>query len=140
MKSTLSTLVLVLAAGTAAAQPFDFQRQFGSTEYVYDADTRHMTFAPVQPSGIVPSLHAVMLAADVDGIAPYHHVGDIVPSGPTRISLYEVQRGSPEAAAYADYYARYPADTDWDRLAREFRAGSTDGGIASEAGTSDDRS
>lgn len=140
MKQLFIAGVLAIATSAAAAQPFEFQRQFGSTEYVYDADTRDMTFAPVQPSDAVPSLYSVMLAADVDGIAPNHRVGDIVPSGPTRISLYEVQRGSPEATANDGYYARYPADTDWDRLAREFRAGSSNGVIASETDGSDDRS
>lgn len=140
MKTTLSTLALVLVASTAAAQPFDFQRQFGSSEYVFDADTRHMTFAPVEASVAVPSLYTVMLAANVDGVAPNHHVGGIVRSGPTRISLYEIQRGSPEATANTGYYARYPANTDWERVAREYRTGHTDNDLAAGMKRADGRS
>ena len=130
MKQLFIAGVLAVTTTAAVAQPFEFQRQFGSTEYVYDADTAHLTFAPVAPSGRVPSLTALMLASNVDGIAPNRFDGIIVTSGPTRISLYEVQRGSPEATAYQDYYAQYPADTDWAAVARAHREQSRDGALA----------
>jgi hypothetical protein len=81
-----------------------------------------------------------MLAANVDGIAPNRFAGTVVPSGLTRISLYEIQRGSPEGIAYRDYHERYPADTDWDRLAREFRDRHPVGGLASQPATKGDAS
>ncbi|MCB1924090.1 MAG: hypothetical protein KDJ27_10160 [Gammaproteobacteria bacterium] len=130
MKQLFIAGVLAIATSAAAAQPFEFQRQFGSTEYVYDADTAHLTFAPVVPSGKAPSLTALMLASNVDGIAPHRFEGSIVKTGPTRISLYEVQRGSPEATAYQDYYAQYPADTDWAAVARAYREQSRNGALA----------
>ncbi|MCB1788661.1 MAG: hypothetical protein KDJ27_19855 [Gammaproteobacteria bacterium] len=140
MKTTLSAIIFALAAGSAVAQPFDFQRQFGSSEYVPGADAEGMVFAEVVPSSAVPTLTATMLAANVDGIAPNRFIGQIEESGPVRISLYEIQRGSPEATAYSDYYARYPADTDWERLSAEFRASRTNNGIASQANHGGDRS
>ena len=131
MKQLFIAGVLAIATSAAFAQPFEFQRQFGSTEYVYGADTAHLTFAPVVSSGKVSSLTALMLASNVDGIAPNHFEGAIVKTGPTRISLYEVQRGSPEATAYRDYYAQYPAETDWVAVARAYREQSRDSALAS---------
>ena len=91
-----------------------------------------MTFAPVVKSGKVSSLSRIMLESNVDGVALNDFKGEIVESGPSRISLYEVQRGSPEATAYRDYYERYPADTDWGAVAREFRESRMNKGLASE--------
>lgn len=135
MKQLFITGVLAIATSAALAQPFEFQRQFGSTEYVPGADTEHLTFAPVVASGQVPSLTALMLASNVDGIAPNHFEGTIIKTGPTRISLYEVQRGSPEATAYRDYYAQHPADTDWAAVARAYREQSRNGALAADSGT-----
>lgn len=132
MKSIAIAGLLAAAASAATAQPFDFQRQTGSSEYVAGADTAQMSFAPVVPRDFVPSLTRWMLTANVDGIAPNRFEGTIFPSGPTRVSLYEVQRGSPEGIAYRDYHERYPAGTDWDRIAREFRDRHPAGGLASQ--------
>ncbi|MCP5312170.1 MAG: hypothetical protein H6955_01350 [Chromatiaceae bacterium] len=125
MKRTLIASLLAIATGSAIAQPFDFQRQFGSSEYVPGADTAHLRFEPVVESGTASSLSALMLASDVDGIAPNRFVGDIVASGPTRISLYEVQRGSPEATAYRAYYERFPT-SGWSTIAGNDSAGAVD--------------
>ena len=140
MKTIITAAIFAISASTAVAQPFDFQRQIGSTEYVYDEDTAHLRFATVTP-GHEPSSHAeLMLSANVDGIAPNIFNGDIVRSGPTRISLYEVMRDSPEGIADRLYHDRYPAKTDWDRLAREYREQQLDKELASRAATDADRS
>lgn len=121
MKSFITAGIFALATTSAFAQPFAYQLQIGSSEYVPFADTEHMTFAPVAKSDFTPSLDRLMVEANVDGIAPNAFDGTIVKSGPSRISLYEIQRGSPEATANAHYYAQFPADTDWDKVARDYR-------------------
>ena len=119
MKRTIIAALLTVAAGSAAANnPFEFQKQIGAEEYVHGADAAHITFAPVERSAFVPSGFAWTLDANVDGIAMNDFEGVIVKSGPSRISLYEVHRDSPEGIAYRDYHERYPAGTDWDRIAR----------------------
>ena len=140
MKTIITAGILAISTSAAVAQPFDFQRQIGSTEYVFDADTVHLDFAPVAPSHANSAHAELMLLANVDGIAPNDFDGSIVPSGPTRISLYEVMRGSPEGIAYRLYHDRYPADADWDRIAREHRAGQLDKELASKDAVDDDRS
>ena len=119
---TLIIAGLMAATTVVSAQPFEFQKRFGSTEYDHFADTRQMQFADVTPSGRVSSLERVMLAANVDSIAPNRFEGEIVTSGPTRISLYEVQRDSPEGIAYRDYHERYPIGTDWQAIADNWSA------------------
>ena len=140
MKRSIIAAMLITVAGSAAANnPFDFQKQFGSEEYVHGADAAHITFAPVERSNLVPSGFAWTLDANVDGIALNDFRGTIVKSGPSRISLYEVYRDSPEGIGYSDYHERYPADTDWDRVAREYRESQMDK-VASEIAGADDRS
>lgn len=140
MKYFVIAGLLAASVTAASAAPFDYQRQVGSSEYVFDADTAGMHFEPGARSDSVPSLTRWMLAADVDGIAPHDFHGTITPSGPTRISLYEFQRGSPEATAYRGYYQRFPADTDWARLVREFRGQQRDKGLAAGHGKAPDAS
>lgn len=122
VKQSIIAAAVALSAGTALAQPFDFQRQFNSDEYVWDHGSRHIDFAPVTPSGLVTSHQRLFQEANVDGIALNDFAGQTVPSGPTRISLYEVYRDSPEGIAYRDYHERFPADTDWAAVARAYRA------------------
>jgi hypothetical protein len=76
-----------------------------------------------------------MQEANVDGIAANDFRGRIVESGPSRISLYEIQRDSPEGIAYSDYHERFPVDTDWEAVAREFHQGQSNRGLASGAGS-----
>jgi hypothetical protein len=132
MKKTLTTLMFALVAGTAAAQPFAYQSQIGSEEYVPGYDTKHMNFAAVERSDQVSAYDRWVLEANLDGIAPNAFAGTIVKAGPTQISLYEIQRGSPEATGNALYYAQFPANTDWDRVAAEFRASQIEQSLASE--------
>lgn len=140
MKRSIIAALFTLAAGTAAANsPFDFQLQFGSEEYVHGADAAHISFAPVQRSNPGPTDFAWLLDANVDGIAMNDFEGTIVKSGPSRISLYEVHRDSPEGIAYSDYHERYPAETDWDRVAREYRESQMEK-VASEIDSADGRS
>lgn len=141
MKRSIIAALLTLAAGSAAANnPFDFQRQIAAEEYVHGYDARHLTFAPVEPSGTIASLTRWTLDANVDGIALNPYQGELIKSGPSRISLYEVQRDSPEGIAYRDYHDRYPVGTDWERVAREFRESQMHKGLASEMHDGDGRS
>ncbi|MGB5451607.1 MAG: hypothetical protein WBM58_01635 [Sedimenticolaceae bacterium] len=140
MKHLIIAGMLALSTSAVSAQPFDYELQIGSTEYDYRVGTEGMTFATVTPSDGMSSLSALMLSANVDGIAPNDFRGTIVKSGPSRISLYEIQRGSPEGIAYRGYHERYAPDTDWDAVAREFRAHAMDGELASEAGAKGDNS
>jgi hypothetical protein len=128
MKYLLIAGLLAVSANTASAQAFDFQRQIGSTEYNLNEDTENMTLAPVIRSNRLPSL-----SANVDGIAMDEFTGNIVKSGPSRISLYEIQRGSPEGIAYRDYHERYAPSTDWEAVASEYRSRNMSRELASGA-------
>jgi hypothetical protein len=130
MKKLLVAALLAGTTGIAAGASFDFQRQVGSTEYVPGYDTAGMRFSHAGRSIGTASLDQLMLSANVDGIAGNEFTGTIEKSGPTRISLYEVMRGSPEATANHGYYTRFPADTDWSRIALEYREGARDKGLA----------
>lgn len=129
MKHLVVAGIFAIASTVTLAEPFAFQKQIGSPEYDFYEDTRHMDFAPVTGRVGTSSLTAWMLGANVDGIAPNDFSGQIVKSGPTRISLYEFVRDSPEGIAYRDYHERFPANTDWDAIAREYRE-QRDRGIA----------
>jgi hypothetical protein len=137
MKQIIIAGLLVAAGTTATAQPFEFQQRIGSTEYDAYAATAHLRFAEVDHGTPPSSLERWMLEANVDAIAPNHFEGGIVRSGPSRISLYEVVRDSPEGIAYRDYHERYPVGTDWDAVARDYRDGRPEGGIAAEVAARD---
>lgn len=120
MKKTLIAGVLAMASSVVGAAPFAFQTQIGSSELdpsIWDGPA--MTFPTGTPSGTRSSLEVLYASHDIDGAGEFPFAGSIEASGPTRISLFEVQRGSPEATAYRDYYERYPVGTDWARIARE---------------------
>ena len=137
MKSIVIAGLLAASTTIATAQPFEFQARIGSTEYDYIADTAHLGFPAVAESNRVSSLERWMLSANVDGIAPHAFEGEIVKSGPSRISLYEIMRGSSEGIAHRDYHERYPVGTDWDAIAREYRDNQRAKGIAAELSTAD---
>ena len=121
MKHLIIASVLALSTGAAVAQPFEFQIRTGGPEHNFYEDTEGMHFAPVVPSGGITAYQAWIEGANVDGIGLNDFRGRIIESGPSRISLYEVYRDSPEGVAYRDYHDRYPVDTDWDAVSREFR-------------------
>jgi hypothetical protein len=127
MKHLFIAGMFAVTTSAAIAQPFEFQERVGSTEYNFYEDTRNMTFAPVVRSGKPSSLTAWMQGANVDGIALNRFEGTIIESGPSRISLYEFVRDSPEGIAYRGYHERYPVDTDWKAVARDYRKGMNDG-------------
>lgn len=135
MKHLIIAGLVAFASSTAVAEPFEFQKRIGGPEYDFSDGTEHMSFAPVVASGSTPSLTVWMEGANVDGIAANDFRGTIIKSGPSRISLYEIQRDSPEGIAYSDYHERYPVDTDWDAVAREFRQDRINRGLASDAGS-----
>lgn len=132
MKQLCIAGILAIATTTVVAQPFEFQKRIGGPEYNFYEDTEGMTFAPVVPNGKRSSLMTWMYEANVDGIALNRFEGTNVMTGPTRISLYEFMRDTPEGAANRDYYERFPADTDWDAVAREYRE-QQNRGIAADA-------
>lgn len=133
MKHLIIAGIFAFASSASFAEPFEFQKRFGGPEYDPYESTKGMSFAPVAKSGKASSLTTWMLAADVEGVAPNDYRGTIIKSGPSRISLYEIQRDSPEGIAYSDYYERHAADTDWDEVAREFRQERMNRGLASGA-------
>ena len=135
MKNLIIAGLVAFASSAALAQPFEFQKRIGGPEYDFSDGTGHMSFAPVVASGSTPSLTAWMQEANVDGIAANDFRGRSIESGPSRISLYEIQRDSPEGVAYSDYHERYAVDTDWDAVAREFREERSSRGLASGAGS-----
>ena len=119
------------------AQPFEFQERIGSQEYDPLSDTRGINFAPVAKTGNVSSYEALIQSANVDSIAPHEFKGEIVKSGPTRISLYEVLRDSSEGIGYRGYHERYPENTDWDAVASDYRQQQ---GLATASSVDDDNS
>ena len=121
MKKLFIAGILAVSTTAAIAQPFEFQERIGSQEYDHYSDTRGMSFAPVTKTGRVSSYEALIQSANVDGIAFHDFEGEIIESGPTRISLYEVLRDSSEGIAYQDYHERYPENTDWDAVASDYR-------------------
>ena len=121
MKKLIVAGILAVSTTAAIAQPFEFQERIGSQEYDPYSDTRGMSFAPVTKTGRVSSYEALIQSANVDGIAFHDFKGEIIRSGPTRISLYEVLRDSSEGIAYRDYHERYPENTDWDAVANDYR-------------------
>lgn len=108
MKHLIIAGIFAVSTGAAVAEPFEFQKQWGGPENDLYESTEGMSFAPVAKSGETPSLTVWMQEANVDGIALNDFRGEIIESGPSRISLYEIQRGSPEGIAYSDYHERYP--------------------------------
>lgn len=124
---------LMATSTIVLAQPFEFETRIGSTEYDPFADTAHLVFDVVDGGTQVSSLERWMIDANVDGVAPNDFQGEIVKSGPSRISLYEIFRDSPEGTAYRDYHERYPVSTDWDSIARDYRDGRVEGGIAAKS-------
>jgi hypothetical protein len=122
MKRIITATLISLAAGFAAAAPHGFQSQIGASELdpsIWEGPT--LAARPFASSSFTPSVTSLYRNANVDGIAPSAYQGSIVPSGPTRISLYEVYRGTAEGTGHADYYERFPADLDWAAIARERR-------------------
>ena len=121
MKKLIIAGILAVSTTAAMAQPFEFQQRIGSQEYDPYSETRGMSFAPVTKTGRASAYEVLIQSANVDGIAFNAFEGEIIESGPTRISLYEVLRDSSEGIAYRDYHERYPENTDWDAVARGYR-------------------
>ena len=107
MKHLIIAGVFAIATGSASADAFEWQKRIGGPELNPYESTAGMTFAPVAKSDLVSSLTVWMQTANVDGIADNDFRGTIV--------------DSPEGIAYSDYPERYPAETDWDAVAHEYR-------------------
>ena len=132
MKTVIIAGIFAAASTAATAGSSDFLSHIGGPEYDFNYGTHSMTFAPVEKTDRVASLNRLMVESNVDGIALNDFRGEIDTSGPSRISLYEVVRDSPEGIAYFDYHQRFAADTDWDQVASEYRASKLDTGIAAD--------
>lgn len=118
---------ITLSCGVALAAPHDYQLQIGSSELDPSIwEGAEPTWQAVERSRRMDSRSALYRSANVDGDQPFHFVGRIVPSGPTRVPLYEVYRDSPEGTAYRDYFERFPADTDWKAIAESRKHGDGD--------------
>lgn len=111
---------LIMSSQIAMAQPFDFQKAVGSSELdpaIWDGPGEVVKRGA--PSDFKPSIVAVYELTNLDGRQPFAHVGDIKPSGPTRISLYEAYREIGAGDPYADYYAQFPDDSNEDAVAEK---------------------
>ena len=132
MKTLIIAGIFAASSTAAIAGSSDFLSHIGGPEYNFNYGSEGMTFAQVEKTQAIPSVTRLVIESNVDGIALNDFQGDIVTTGPSRISLYEVMRGSPEGLSYADYHARFPVDTDWDQVARDYQAGKLEGSIAAE--------
>ena len=137
MKTLILAGAFALASTAASAGSSDFLSHIGGPEYNFNESTQGMTFAQVERNDRASSLSRLVLESNVDGIALNDFQGEIMESGPSRISLYEVVRDSPEGIAYRDYHERFAADTDWAQVARDYRAGQVEDSIASATETQD---
>lgn len=133
MNKLIIASAIALAAGLGQAEPFAFEKQFGNPDLDPMLGAPDIAFAPVEPSRFTPSVYVWYSGnPDVDVRAGIDYEGHIVPSGPTRISLYEFYRGNPDGTAYRDYHQRYPMDTDWEAIAQEHRRQQQNRGLAHE--------
>ena len=137
MKTVIIAGIVALASTAATAGSSDFLSHIGGPEYNFADGTEGMTFAQVEKSHSVASLSRLMVESNVDGIALNDFRGTIDTYGPSRISLYEVVRESPEGISYRDYHERFAADTDWAQVARDYRANKHNEGIAADVQTRD---
>jgi hypothetical protein len=122
MKKALIAGLFAMAAGASGAAPHGFQLQIGSSELdpsIWEGPD--FSFAPVIASDFTPSVDVLFSKYQVDGAGDLDFTGSIEPSGPSRISLYEVYRGTSEGIAHQSYYDRFPADTDWAAVAKDFQ-------------------
>ena len=138
MKALILAGAFAVTSTAAIAGSSDFLSHIGGPEYDFNYGTHGMAFAPVEESGQISSLNRIIQESNVDGIAWNNFEGEIIEYGPSRISLYEVMRDSPEGIAYRDYHERFPADTDWAQVARDFRQKQLEAqGIAADVETPD---
>ena len=137
MKTVILAGIFAVASTAATAGSSDFLSNIGGPEYDFSYGAEGVTFVQVEKNDRVSSLNRLMAESDVDAIAWNDFRGTIDTWGPSRISLYEVVRNSPEGLSYSDYHQRFAADTDWDQVAREYRANKLDGGIAADVRTQD---
>lgn len=118
MKNIAIVTAIALSSSIAIAEPHAYQQQVGSSELDPSISEGPGSITKREGSSdFTPSLIVFYENVDVDGSAEFAFVGNIEESGPSRISLYEMQRGSPEGTANRDYYERFPAGTDWSAVA-----------------------
>jgi hypothetical protein len=122
MKKALLAGLIAMTTGASYAAPHGFQQQIGASELdpsIWDGPV--ISFTPVTRSDLTPSVDVLYASHNIDGAGDLDFTGSIAPSGPTRISLYEIYRGTSEGVAHQGYYERFPADADWEAIARDYR-------------------
>ena len=112
MKALIIAGVFAISSTTAIAGSSNFLSHIGGPEYNFAYGSESMTFVPAEKSDAVPSVTRLIIESNVDGIAKNDFQGEITPAGPSRISLYEVVRGSPEGLSYSGYHQRFAAESD----------------------------
>lgn len=128
MKYTVIASAIALSCSFAFAEPHGYQLQVGSSELdpsIWEGP--EPTRQTVTSRSLKDSRTDWYQTANIDGNQPFHFVGSIVPSGATRISLYEAYRGSPEGTAYRDYYERFPLASEGPAIADSHKV--RDGGV-----------
>lgn len=127
MKRIIASTALILAGSIAHAAPLGYQAQIGTSELDPSIWEGPGDVVKAKPSrDFEPSLVVIYKHANVDGNAAFQRKDAVEVSGPSRISLYEVYRDSPEGTAYRAYHERFPVGTDWSKVAREWKAGMGD--------------
>ena len=107
MKTVILAGIFAVASTAATAGSSDFLSHIGGPEYDHNYGTHGMAFTQVEKTDSVASLNRLMVESDVDGIAQNDFRGTIDTWGPSRISLYEAVRNSPEGVSYRDYHERF---------------------------------
>ena len=107
MKTLIIAGIFAVASTAATAGSSDFLSHIGGPEYDHNYGTHGMAFAQVEKTDSVASLNRLMVESNVDGIAQNDFRGTIDAWGPSRISLYEAVRNSPEGVSYRDYHERF---------------------------------
>lgn len=128
MKYTVIASAIALSCSFAFAEPHGYQLQVGSSELdpgIWEGS--QPAWQTVTSRSLKDSRTDWYETANIDGSQPFHFVGSIVPSGASRISLYEVYRGSPEGTAYRDYFERFPLGGEGPAIAGSQKA--HDGGV-----------
>jgi len=127
MKRDLIASIVMMSSQLAVAEPFAFQKAVGSSELdpsIWDGPGEVVKRGA--PGNFEDSLAAVYKVTNLDGRNAFHHEGGIKPSGPVRISLYEVYRDTDEGTPYQDYYAQFPSAADWSNVAQENKTRDSD--------------
>lgn len=120
MKKLLPVLVVSVTTGISTAEPFEFERAWGSPDLDPSLDNPTMVSLSVERQGPEITSLARVYEGNPDAMGDENHwVANFVPSPPFAISLYEIYRGNPDGGGYETYHERVPDYPDRDRTVRE---------------------